>query len=69
MTDNVTFLIEAAQKKRTCHSCGMKILKGENHMVVVVRKRKINMCTACLTNVNETINTAILPGTVCINIK
>ena len=46
-------MIEAVNRSRTCRSCGSEIAAGDRHMVVVIGRRRINVCSLCVTVANE----------------
>jgi ribosome-binding protein aMBF1 (putative translation factor) len=46
-------MIEVVNRGRTCRSCGSEIAAGDRHMVVVIGRRKINVCNLCITVANE----------------
>ena len=51
--NRVELMIEAVNRSRTCRSCGSEIAAGDRHMVVVIGRRMINVCSLCVTVANE----------------
>lgn len=49
----VELMIEAVNRGRTCRSCGSEIAAGDRHMVVIIGRRRINICAVCVVVANE----------------
>jgi hypothetical protein len=47
------FEAQIAKRKRGCHSCGGKIIKGELSLAITIRERRVNLCKECLAIYNH----------------